>query len=111
MTLPAGKRDQQITFNRAVVPLRSALGTNQAASWTNIGLRWANILYGTGAERREAGADRAVQAATFRTLADTLTKTVTARDRIEHNGLTYDIAGIALIGRAEIEFTGTASRG
>ena len=116
--MPAHKRDQRIGFQRAADVNRSALGTKVAASWSEIGRRLASVRYGTSAERRESrsqrgeyGAESAVQAATFRTLADSLTRTVTVQDRITHDGLTYDITGIAVAGRAEIEFTATARRG
>ena len=109
--MPAHKRDQRIGFQRAADVNRSALGTKVAASWSEIGRRLASVRYGTSAERRESGTESAVQAATFRTLADSLTRTVTVQDRITHDGLTYDITGIAAAARAEIEFTATARRG
>lgn len=108
----AGKRDRRITFERSA-PVRTALGVKPQTSWILIGSRLANIRFGTGAERREAAVEAAVQPATFRTLADNFTTTVTVGDRIGYAGLVYDIAGITPIGRgpAEFEFTAVAARG
>lgn len=111
---PAGERDQRIRFERATVT-RSALGGKAAGSadWAALGSRWAKLRWGSGAERRAAAVEQATQAATFRVLADSLTRTVTEQDRIVHpqSGLTFDITGLAWIGRSEIEFTGVAARG
>ena len=110
--LTAGKRDRRITFAR-VATARGALGVVEQGGWTALGSRWARVLYGNGAERRAAAVEGAVQPATFRTLADGLTRTITVADRIEYAGLAFDIVSIAPIGRGpdEIEFTGVAARG
>lgn len=106
---PAGRRDTRVVFERATVA-RSALGgkTAGAGDWAAIGSRLGKVLYGTGAERREAAVEAGAQAATFRLLADSLTRTITLADRAVCRGLTYDLTGIAPIGNDEIEFTGTA---
>lgn len=107
---PAGQRDKRITFQRAV-RTRSSLGTPTAGAWSDLGARWAKVLYGSGAERRQAATEQAVQPATFRVLADTLTRSIIATDRISFDGLVWDITNISPIGRpAEIEFTATANR-
>lgn len=99
-------------FQRAA-PARSALGGKTAGSedWSPIGSRLCSVRYGTSAERREVAVEEATQAATFRGLADSVTRTVTVGDRAVCRGLTYDLTGIAPIGTTEIEFTGTARRG
>lgn len=109
---PAGRRDQVVRFERATTA-RNALGGKTASAWASLGERWALVLFGSGSERREAAQEGAVQAATFRVLADEVTTTVTVADRIVHRGLTYDVTGIAPIGRGprELEFTGTVARG
>jgi hypothetical protein len=76
--------------------------------------RLAKVLYGTGAERRAASVEGAVQTATFRVMADSLTRTVAITDRISFDGLVWDIGAISPVGGPvayEIEFTGVASRG
>lgn len=108
----AGKRDRRITFQRSA-KARSGLGVVQDGAWSTLGNRLAQVRFGSSAERREAAVERATQGATFRVLADGLTRTITVQDRIEYQGLSYDIEGIAPIGRGptEIEFTGVAHRG
>lgn len=114
----AAKRDQRVVFQR-LTRARSALGVRDEQSWSDLGSRFAWVRFGSGAERRAAAGsagndvESGVKTATFRVLADTLTRTVTVQDRIVHGGLAYDIADITPIGQrpTEIEFTGTASRG
>ena len=114
--LPAQKRNQRIAFERTSAT-RGALGQPGAASWAALGSRWALVRYGSGSERMASALESAVQAATFRVLADTLTTTVLATDRIAFGGLTWDITAIAPIvppgfgSATEIEFTATAARG
>lgn len=108
--LGSARFDRRVTFQRATVA-RSALGGKTASAWNDLGRRQANVLFGTGAERRSAAVEQGTQAATFRLRLDSLTRTVTAEDRLTCEGLTFDITGIAPIGRAEIEITGVASRG
>lgn len=110
--MPAGKRDRRIVFERKTTT-RGGLGVKGAVQWSAIDGRWASVRFGSGQERREAAVEGAVQPATFRTLADRMTRTITTEDRIGYGGLTYDITGIAPIGRGpeEFEFTAVASRG
>ncbi len=110
--MPAGKRNTRVTFQRSSAG-RTALGGAAAPSWSDLGSRLADVRYGTSAERRTAAGEQAVQVATFRLLADTVTRTVGQKDRISFDGLAWDITGIAQIGGPaprEIEFTATASR-
>ena len=110
---PAGQRNKAIVFQRNAAG-RSALGGKAAPSWQALGAsRLAKVLYGSGAERRAAAGEQAVQAATFRMLADSLTRSVTVMDRIAFDGLAWDITNIAPIGgpsATEIEFTAMTAR-
>ncbi|WP_408585920.1 head-tail adaptor protein [Novosphingobium sp.] len=110
---PAGQRNKAVVFERNSGG-RSALGGKAQPNWQPLGpARLAKVLYGSGAERRAAAGEQAVQAATVRVLADVLTRSVAVRDRITFDGLAWDITGVALIGgpvASEIEFTATASR-
>jgi head-tail adaptor len=109
---PAGQRIQAVTFQRNTAG-RSAMGGLAAASWEALGSRRAKVLYGTGAERRGAAGELAVQPATFRLLADSLTRTITVKDRIAFLGGYWDITSIVPIGgpqATEIEFTAVAAR-
>lgn len=108
----AGQRDQLVTFQRATIS-RDALGVETMGDWAALGSRWAQVFFGSGAERRNAGVEQATQAATFVVLADSVTMTITTQDRISHLGLSWDVTGIAQAGerRGQIEFTAVASRG
>lgn len=104
------RRDKSIVFQRATQAL-AGLGTKGPGSWADIGGRLASVQWGGSQERREAGVEGAAQSASFRCLADSLTRTVTVKDRIRFAGLTWDVTGMAEIGRNEIEFSATATRG
>jgi head-tail adaptor len=109
---PAGEFNQTLVFQRNIAG-RSALGGKAAANWESIGSRKAKVLYGTGAERRGAAGEQAVQPATFRTRADSLTRTVKVTDRIAFLGQYWDITSVVPIGGpapSEIEFTAIADR-
>lgn len=107
---PAGEFDKRITFQQEG-SMRTGLGTREGAGWSNVGVRWAKVRFGSSSERREAGLEQASQAATFRTRMDVLTNTVTAGDRIFWRGQTYDITGVSPFDEVrEIEFTGVAAR-
>lgn len=105
-------RRSRIAFERPTVT-RSGLGGRDATGWSHLGHARARVLYGSGDERARAGVETAVQAATFRVLANSLTRAVTATDRIVFAGLFWDIVAIAALATvpAEIEFTATAKRG
>ena len=111
---PAGRRIHSIRFQRLSAN-EDALGGTDTSVWSNLfdSSRPAAVYYGTGSERRQAAAESAAQIATFNVLADSETRTVTTGDRIEFNGLGWDITGIAPIGGPvpfEIDFTATAKR-
>jgi head-tail adaptor len=111
--MPAGQRNQLITFERFTAG-EDALGGGGPETWAALFTSFASVRWGTSAERRDAAGEQAVQTCTFRVLANGNTRGVTAVDRIVHRGLLWDISGIALIGgpaESEIEFTATASRG
>jgi len=108
----AGKRQFRILFQRATAAT-SSLGVETESPWTDIEPAMAAISWGTSAERREAAAENATQAATFRVLSTVALRGVTHRDRIFYDDTGWDITGIAPVGdlHREIEFTATRSRG
>lgn len=109
---PAGQRNMRIAIERFTAS-EDDLGGGESGTWAALVTVWAKVLYGSGAERRAGAAEQAVQAATFRVLATTETRAVTVRDRIQFDGIAWDVTGIAPIGGPvpyEIEFTATASR-
>lgn len=103
-----GERDKRIEFQRRTV-VENALGGEDEVSWPPIEKAWAKVLFGTGAERREAAVERSSQAATFDVAASSKRRTVTAGDRILFMGRGWDITSIALIGRDRIDFTAVAA--
>ena len=109
----AAKRDRRVTFEARVADA-DGLGVITESWWSTRGTRWASVRFGSSAERRDRSAQEQVaQVATFRCLADTVTRAVLVTDRIQFDGLTWDITGITPIGIRpdEIEFTAMASRG
>ena len=107
--LGRGQCDRLITFERATIT-RDNMGQESEAWSTTITTAYASVLYGTGNERREAAAQGASNTATFRTLYNPTLAGVTEKDRIVYNG-NWNITSIAIIGRAEIEFTAVIRKG
>jgi len=106
----AGARDQRVIFQRCSVT-EDAMGV-EVPRWDDLEPAWAKVLYGTGAERREAGALSAAQTATFRVRSTAALRSVTPADRIFHSdGQAWNITSIAKIGRWEIEFTAVVAAG
>lgn len=83
----------------------------EVQAWADIGTEWAAIYWGRGDERRQAAMEQGTQAATFNMLSNTLTRSLTLRDRISGEAGVFDIVGIApdTPKRGEIEFVGTRS--
>lgn len=100
----AGGRDRLVAFVPQVVVV-DAVGVEVEADGAPV-RAWAKVLFGTGAERREAGAQAAVQTATFRVLSTAALRAASERWSIEFNSARWGITSIAPIGEAdEIEFT------
>lgn len=107
--MSAGRRDQLITIQRATVTTDD-YGA-EVPTWATHAQEWAAIFYGRGDERRQAAMEQGSQAATFQVLANAATRTVTLKDRIEHDGAVWDIQGISpdTPKRGSIELTATRS--
>jgi len=104
--IPAGKRDRKIAFYPRTVTV-GALGTEAEADGTPVDA-WANVRFGTGAERRELAQAGSQQTATFRVLSTAALRAVTERWEIAFMGARWGIQAISPIGEAaEIEFTAT----
>ena len=111
MRTPAGQRDRRIRFERATLA-RNALGVMDASGWTLIEKAMAKVLFGTGQERRTAGAEGATQTITIRTLSTNALRGVTESDRVFLDGRGWSITSIAPVGvNDEIEFTATVEKG
>lgn len=101
---PAGQRDKLVTIQRATYV--TDVHNEDVPSWAPIGREWARVIWGAGAERREAAQTQAVQSATFQVLDNSLTRSLTAKDRIVWNGIHWDIAAPGVpISRGELEIS------
>lgn len=106
-----GEFDTLVEFQRATI-VRSPLGVEQPGEWAETEKAWSKVLYGTGAERRQAAAEGASQTATFRVASTAKLRGVIEQDRILMKGAGWGITSIAPIGvNDEIEFTATTAKG
>jgi SPP1 family predicted phage head-tail adaptor len=99
----AGDRDKRVVFERATVS-KSPMGA-EVATWTAIATRWADVRYGTGSERRAAAQEGSSAPATIRVLKDSVTRTLTPRDRAILDGASWDIESVVPFERAGIDIT------
>lgn len=90
--MPAGRRDQRISFQRNA-PIDNDHG-DPLPNWLPLGEAWAAIAWGRGDERRLAASEERVQSATFTAPDSAMARGVTERDRIVHAGLPWNIVGI-----------------
>lgn len=107
--MTAGRRDQLVTL-QSFTATQDEYG-EEVQTWADIGTEWAAIYWGRGDERRQAAMEQGTQAATFNMLSNTLTRSLTLRDRISGEAGTFDIVGIApdTPKRGELELTATRS--
>ncbi|MAY20311.1 MAG: hypothetical protein CL955_06805 [Erythrobacteraceae bacterium] len=104
MRIAAGRKDRKVAFYPRTVS-EDALGTESEADGTPV-YAWANVLFGTGTERREAGQAGAQQSATFRVLSSAALRAADELWEIDFDGARWGVTSIAPIGEAEdIEFT------
>lgn len=104
------KRDTLITFQRATMETDDY--GEDIATWAAYASEWAAVRFGSAQERREAAQESASQTATFRVLANSLTRSLTPLDRISsYLGAAWDITGVALMSAAEIEITAVRKAG
>ena len=99
-----GARDRLITIQRATATTDD-YGA-EVLTWGTYTTAWAAVRYGTGAERRAAAQEGSSQSATFGVDYNSLTSTVTMRDRISFLGSLWDIVAAAPTqGNAMVVFT------
>lgn len=102
----AGPRDRLVTFERRGVTKDSHGGAVE--TWAVHDKQMAQVVFGTGQERREAAQESATQVATFRVLATPKTTSLLPRDRVAgFMGSDWDITSVALLGRDGVEVTAT----
>lgn len=101
----AGRRDKRIIFERAAIEQNDH--GDDIEAWRFAFKRSAQVWMGKGSERREAAMEQGSQAATFGLLLDSMTRTLTLKDRIVWSGSVWDIESLApdTPKRGEIEIT------
>lgn len=106
--MTAGKRSRLVTFERST-PTENEYG-EQIAAWATYATAFAEVLFGTGAERREAAQEGGTQAATFICEWGPTLDAVTITDRVQFDGSVWDITSRAPVGlNRELHFTATRS--
>lgn len=98
----AGPRDKKITIERYTAGAEDAMG-GRSKVWGKHLDAWASVNYGTGAERRERGAEGSAISATFRILSSVKAREITTKDRLRISGETanWDITSVAPVGLNE----------
>lgn len=86
----AGNLDRRVTIERATVT-QDPFGGDQMA-WATLGTVWASVLYLSDAERLSASQVNATVEARFTFRSSTVTRTVTAKDRINYDGALWDLS-------------------
>ena len=100
----AGDRRERIEFKK-IVTAENDYGEPVEESRDLIGKARAQVNYGRGTERRQAGLEGNDQAATFRVRKGPSVASVTTKDVIEYEGVTWDITSIAPLGDIGFDFT------
>lgn len=90
MTIPAGERPTLATFERGTASTDDYGG--ETLSWSTLTTARAKVLYGTGAERRQAAQEGAEQTATVLCNWTPTLAIVGAKDRVTFDGAQWDIA-------------------
>lgn len=105
--MSAGERNRRIMFVRLDTHTDAYGGEIESAP-DEVAAEFAKVMFGTGAERREAAQETASQAATFICLWSPKLDAVQITDRIRFDAADWDITSIAPVGlNREIHFTGT----
>lgn len=99
-------RNRLITFERATNVDDDYGG--ETPTWAPYAQAYAEVLFGTGQERREAAQETGSQAATFKCLWSPTLDGVKLTDRIQFDAGAWDITSRAPIGlNKELHFTAT----
>ncbi|MFQ3895489.1 phage head closure protein [Sphingobium sp. R-7] len=95
----AGPRNRRIVVQRKTV-IEDDYG-GEIETWTDYAIIWGGVIWGTGAERREAAQLSASQPATFRVLANSETLALSVEDRISFAGGLWNITSVVPLGLNE----------
>lgn len=103
-----GNRSDRIQFKRGTKSKDDHGGA--VITWVNYVEAYAQVIYGTGQERREAAQEAASQPATFRVPANSRTRALTVQDKIAgFLGTDWDITSVVPLGRDGMEITAVRS--
>lgn len=107
--MEAGKLDRRVTIERRGAPVDTGM-TKKPGPWAYLADRAAEVIYSRG---RETLANQGVEAelpVAFRVRFDSVTKTITVRDRLIYEGKPFDLKSVNEIGRRDgVELVGVAS--
>ena len=96
----AGPRDDEIIIQRKTATTDAYGHETENETWATYATEWAQVIYGSGKEMREAAQLAGSLPATFEVLANPNTLAITERDRISFDGATWNIvAPPARLGR------------
>ncbi|UNK78063.1 phage head closure protein [Sphingopyxis granuli] len=95
----AGPRNRKIVFQRKTV-ITDDYG-EEIEIWADYTTAWGQVIWGTGAERREAAQISASQPATFRVLGNSETRALSVLDRISVAGGLWNIISVVPLGLNE----------
>lgn len=87
--MKSGPRDDEIIIERKSVTTDDYGG--EVETWATYATEWAQVIYGSGREQREAAQLQGSLPATFEVLANPLTLAVTELDRINFDGTIWNI--------------------
>lgn len=106
---PIATRDKLISLQRASATTDDY--GEEVMTWAEIGKEKAAVLFGRGSERRQAAQTQSAQSVTFTVLSNSVTRSLTAKDRIVWNDVAWDLAGPGSpVRRGELEITATGAQ-
>jgi head-tail adaptor len=102
--MDAGRRSARVRFEENA-PTQNQLGEEEP-NWQLFAQAWAGVIYGNGAERRQAAQTGGSQPATFVVPWSRKLAGLSIEHRINFEGI-WDISSVVPRGRDEIEITAT----
>jgi head-tail adaptor len=93
VSIPAGDRTTLVTFERGTSSTDDYGG--ETLVWAPVQRAWSKVLYGTGAERRQAAQEAAQQTATVMVNWTPALATIGPKDRATFGGISWDITSQA----------------
>lgn len=105
-----GARDKLIVIERQGEAVDNGFTRKAPDDWPEFTRAYAEVLYGTGQERREAAQEGASQAATFICGWTPKLAQVTVRDRLHALARDWDVTSVIIVGRnREVHLTALAA--